>query len=58
MIVELILHFTCLVALAWIMGVTLKWAHGLWLAGVVYVVLLAAVMGWKFRTGDWKKISL
>jgi Na+-driven multidrug efflux pump len=59
MIVELILHFTCLVPLAWVLGVTLQMGlMGLWLAAVVYVVLLAAVMGWKFRSGDWKKIAL
>ncbi|MEJ7734642.1 MAG: MATE family efflux transporter [Polyangiaceae bacterium] len=59
MVVELILHFTCLVPLAWLLGVTLQMGlMGLWIAAVVYVVLLAAVMGWKFRSGDWKKIDL
>ncbi|MBI2895169.1 MAG: MATE family efflux transporter [Deltaproteobacteria bacterium] len=59
MVAELILHFTCLVPLAWVLGVTLD--HGLmgvWAAGAAYVVLLAAVMTWKFRKGDWKKIRL
>jgi Na+-driven multidrug efflux pump len=59
MIVELILHFTCLVPLAWLLGVTLEMRlMGIWSAGVVYVLLLAIVMAWKFRTGDWKKIAL
>ena len=59
MIVELILHFTCLVPLAWLFGITLEFGlMGVWGAGVVYVVLLAAIMVWKFRTGDWKKIHL
>jgi multidrug resistance protein, MATE family len=59
MIIELVLHFTCLVPLAWFLGVSL--GHGLmgiWGAGVIYVALLAAVMSWKFRSGDWKKIAL
>jgi len=59
MIVELILHFTCLVPLAWLFGITLH--HGLigiWGAGVIYVVLLAGIMTMKFRSGDWKKIAI
>lgn len=59
MIVELILHFTCLVPLAWVLGLVLGWRlNGIWLAGVAYAALLAAVMVWKFRSGDWKKIRI
>ena len=59
MVVELILHFTCLVPLAWLFGITLEYGLiGVWGAGVVYVVLLAAIMIWKFRSGDWKRIHL
>lgn len=59
MIVELILHFTCLVPLAWVLGITAGYGLiGIWLAAVVYAVLLAAVMAWKFQRGDWKKIQL
>ena len=59
MIVELILHFLCLVPLAWVLGIT--WGHGLvgiWSAAVVYVVLLSSVMLWKFAKGDWKEIRI
>lgn len=59
MIVELILHFTCLVPLAWIFGITLHGGLiGMWIAGVIYVVLLAGIMSLKFRSGDWKKIAI
>jgi len=59
MIVELILHFSCLVPLAWLFGITLGWGLvGIWAAGVVYAVVLATVMTFKFRSGDWKTIEL
>jgi Na+-driven multidrug efflux pump len=59
MIVELVLHFTCLVPLAWFLGVKLDFGLiGIWGAAVVYVVLLATVMIWKFRSGDWKAIKV
>jgi Na+-driven multidrug efflux pump len=59
MIAELILHFTCLVPLAWLLGITLDLRLiGIWSAAVVYVVLLTAVMVWKFAKGDWKSIRI
>lgn len=59
MIVELILHFMCLVPLAWILGITLGFGLiGIWSAAVTYVVLLTAVMVWKFSSGDWKAIKI
>ena len=59
MMVELILHFTCLVPLAWILGITLGLGlPGIWTSAVVYVVALSAVMVWKFARGDWKEIRL
>ena len=36
MLVELVLHFTCLVPLAWILGITLGYGlMGIWSAAVV-----------------------
>lgn len=59
MLTELCLHFLVFVPLAWILGITLEIGlMGIWWAGVVYAVLLAGVMSWKFRSGDWKKIRL
>lgn len=59
MIVELVLHFGCLVPLAWLLGVTLGFGLvGIWTAALIYVLLLTAVMVWKFKSGDWKTIQL
>jgi putative MATE family efflux protein len=59
MVVELILHFTCLVPLAYILGITLNGGLvGIWCAAVAYVVLLSSAMIWKFASGDWKGIKL
>ena len=56
---EFILHFTCLVPLAWVFGIGLGFGlNGIWVAGVVYMVLLSAIMSWKFRSGDWKRIVI
>jgi Na+-driven multidrug efflux pump len=47
------------VPLAWIFGITLHGGLiGMWIAGVIYVVLLAGIMAMKFRSGDWKKIAI
>ncbi len=59
MIVELVLHFLCLVPLAWLFG--LVWELGLvgiWSAALLYAVLLTAAMLLKFRSGDWKLIKV
>jgi Na+-driven multidrug efflux pump len=59
MVVELILHFTCLVPIAWLFGITLGYGlMGIWGAATIYIVLLAAIMTWKFKSGDWKEIRL
>ncbi|MCH2109740.1 MAG: MATE family efflux transporter [Polyangiaceae bacterium] len=59
MVVELILHFTCLVPLAWILGITLEFGlMGIWSAAAVYIVLLTVIMVSKFAGSSWKKIQI
>jgi multidrug resistance protein, MATE family len=59
MLVELVLHFFCLVPLAWLFGITLNLGlPGIWTSAVIYVVLLTSVMVWKFNRGDWKAITI
>ncbi|HVU06093.1 MAG TPA: MATE family efflux transporter [Polyangiaceae bacterium] len=59
MVVELILHFTCLVPLAWVLGITLDYGLvGIWSAAITYIVLLATTMTLKFAKGDWKNIRI
>jgi Na+-driven multidrug efflux pump len=59
MIVELILHFTCLVPLAWLLGIRLDYGLvGIWSAAITYILLLATAMTLKFAKGDWKTIRI
>jgi len=59
MLVELVLHFFCLVPLAWLFGITLNLGlPGIWASAAIYVFLLTAIMIWKFRHGDWKTIAI
>jgi putative MATE family efflux protein len=58
-VAEFLLHFTCLVPLAWLLGITLGFGLvGVWCAGAIYVLCLAGIMSFKFRSGDWKTIRL
>lgn len=58
-IAEFVLHFGCFVPLAWLLGIKMDFGlMGMWTAGVIYMVALAGIMSWKFRTGDWKAIRI
>jgi Na+-driven multidrug efflux pump len=59
MIVELVLHFLCLVPLAWLLGIKLDLGLiGIWSAAITYILLLATTMTAKFAKGDWKTIKI
>jgi putative MATE family efflux protein len=59
MVVELILHFTCLMPLAYLFGITLGGGlPGIWASAIVYAVALAAAMVWKFARDDWKTTKI
>src|SRR5262249_28495855 len=56
-VAEFLLHFGCLVPLAWVFGILLGWGlNGVWIAAVVYIFLLSGIMSWKFQKGDWRRI--
>jgi multidrug resistance protein, MATE family len=59
MVVEVTLHFLCLVPLAWLFGMVLGLGlPGVWTAVAVYAVALAALMALKFLRGGWKKLKV
>lgn len=56
MVAELVLHLGCLIPVAYLFGITLDGGLvGIWAAALTYILLLAAVMTWKFRQGTWKE---
>lgn len=59
MIVELVLHFTCLIPVAWLLGITLDLGLvGVWSSAAIYMLLLTIAMAWKFARGEWKTIRI
>jgi putative MATE family efflux protein len=59
MFAEFGLHFFCLVPLAYLFGVVMGLGvMGVWMSAFTYIVLLCAVMGWKFAEGAWKEIRI
>ncbi len=59
MVVELSLHFGCLVPLAWLFGMTLDLGLvGVWTAVAIYAVALAGLMTARFALGGWKKLTV
>ena len=54
MYVELILHFSCLVPLAWLLAIVFDLGlAGCWWASVVYAILLTTATSYKFMKADW-----
>lgn len=59
MIVELILHFSCLIPISYVLAIPLGGGlWGAWAAMIAYVVLMAVIMWWKFREGAWRHIHI
>lgn len=59
MVVELCLHFGCLVPLAWLLGITFGFGLiGIWSSAIAYITLLTLIMTLKFKKGDWKDIRV
>lgn len=59
MYVELTLHFSCLMPISYLLGLTLGFGMwGAWSAMIAYVVLMAGIMTWKFSEGSWKQIQI
>lgn len=59
MIVEFILHFLCLVPLAWLLAITFELGLlGCWIAAIVYAFGLMLATALKFRQGRWKHLRL
>jgi putative MATE family efflux protein len=57
--VEFMLHFFCLVPLAYLCGVKMGWGVlGVWCGAFAYILLLCSIMGWKFAEGAWKEIRI
>jgi putative MATE family efflux protein len=56
MLVELVLHFTCMAPLAYFFAIVMEQGlFGCWMATGVYGSLLAVAMGVKFWRGSWTK---
>lgn len=59
MVAEFILHFGCLVPLAWLFGITLGYGLlGCWIAAVIYAAALFVATGIKFWLGGWKETHI
>lgn len=59
MVVELILHFSCLIPISYVLAIPLGGGlWGAWAAMIAYVVLMAGIMWWKFSDGSWKHIHI
>lgn len=59
MIVEVALHFLCLVPCAWLFGVVLGGGlMGVWMSAGLYALLLTVFMAVRFARGKWKHLEV
>jgi len=59
MVVEGVLHFTCLIPMAYVFGIWMDGGLlGIWASAFLYAVLLTGVMAHRFAGGKWKAIKL
>lgn len=59
MIVEFLLHFFCLVPLAWFLAIFCDLGIiGCWIAAIIYAIGLMIATAFRFVQGGWKKLSL
>lgn len=59
MIVEFLLHFLCLVPLAWLLALHFELGIiGCWMAAIIYASGLLIATATKFVSGSWKKLVL
>ena len=59
MVVEVALHFLCLVPCAWLFGVVLDGGLiGVWSSAALYALLLTVFMAARFARGRWKTLVL
>jgi len=58
-VVHVLLGWGLLLPAAWAFGVLLEGGlTGAWLAGLLQVAALAAILGWRFRSGAWRHIRI
>lgn len=59
MLVELVLHFICLIPMSYLLSIVFDLGlYGAWAALITYVVAIGVVMLIKFRTGSWQNIKI
>jgi MATE family multidrug resistance protein len=57
--VHTVLNWVFFVPVAYLLGITLDYGlFGAWCGGLVFVVALAALLAWRFRSGAWRQIRI
>jgi MATE family multidrug resistance protein len=57
--VHTVLNWVFFLPIAYLLGVVLGYGlFGAWVGGLVFVVALAAVLVWRFRSGAWRRIRI